>query len=252
MKQPLLLILIALIVGLIPAHAQTGDNISKKEASVVDELKQKTQELLDAVASGKKDVWEKYLADGCIFSDEEGNVRTKDEVIKELAPLPKGYIGTIKMGEPKVLIQDNVIVLSHRDREDLELFNQQIVTYFQVTDSWAKQKGGTWKMVGTVVMAVPNERKPMTIKDLKKLDDYVGTYRLSSEVSYMINREGDKLFGQRTGRGKEELLILYNDVLYKRGVWRGEKVFERNAQGKIIKLLDRRDNNDLVWEKYEK
>jgi hypothetical protein len=62
-------------------------------------------------------------------------------------------------------------------------------------------------------------------------------------------REGDKLFGQRTGRAREELLPLYEDVLYRKGVWRGEKVFERDANGRIIKLLDRRENNDLVWVK---
>jgi hypothetical protein len=45
------------------------------------------------------------------------------------------------------------------------------------------------------------------------------------------------------------LLPLAVDVLYRKGVWRGEKVFERDAQGKIIRLLDRRDNNDLVWKK---
>src|SRR5262245_5448807 len=34
------------------------------------------------------------------------------------------------------------------------------------------------------------------------------------------------------------------------------KVFERDADGRVFKLLDRRDNNDLVWKKtkykYEK
>ncbi len=62
-------------------------------------------------------------------------------------------------------------------------------------------------------------------------------------------REGDPLFGQRTGRAGEELLPLCGDIFFKKGVWRGEKVFERDAAGKIINLLDRRENNDLVWKK---
>jgi hypothetical protein len=45
------------------------------------------------------------------------------------------------------------------------------------------------------------------------------------------------------------LLPLCQDIFYRKGVWRGEKVFERDAQGRVVKLLDRRENNDLVWRK---
>lgn len=38
-------------------------------------------------------------------------------------------------------------------------------------------------------------------------------------------------------------------MFYRKGVWRGEKVFARDAQGRVVKLLDRRENNDLVWRK---
>jgi ribosomal 30S subunit maturation factor RimM len=68
-------------------------------------------------------------------------------------------------------------------------------------------------------------------------------------VIYTITREGNKLFGQRTGRAREELLPLCEDTFYRKGVWRGEKVFERDSKGKVIRMLDRRENNDLVWRK---
>ena len=228
-----------------PSNAATNKN---PNSDVVEQLKQATQELLDAIASGDKAVWEKYLAEGSIYADEERRVLTKDELIKEINPLPKGYIGTIKIGETKALAQDNVVVLSHLDREDLELYGQKLVTYFHTTNTWAKQAGGQWKLVGTQVSAIPNERKPGKI-DSKTLDSYAGQYQLAPEVFYTITREGDKLFGQRTGRAKEELLPLCGDIFYKKGVWRGEKVFERDSSGKIINMLDRRENNDLVWKK---
>ena len=142
-----------------PSEGATSEN---PNSDVVEQLKQATQELLDAIAPGKKEVWEKYLAEGSIYSDEEGNVKTKEEILKEFNPLPKGYIGSIKMGEPKVLIQENVIALSHRDREELELYGQKIVTYFHSTDTWAKQRW-SWRIIATQIMAIPNERKPMAI-----------------------------------------------------------------------------------------
>jgi len=217
-------------------------------AETVERLKRATQELLDAIAPGNKAVWEHYLAAGSIYADEEGRVLTKDEMIKELNPLPSGYIGSIKIGDTKSLVQDGVVVLSHRDREELRLYGQTIITYFHMTNTWAKQADGQWQLVSTQVMAIPNERKPAAI-DPKSLSAYVGQYELAPQVTYTVTLEGDKLFGQRIGRTKEELLPFCVDVFYRKGSWRGEKVFNRDAQGRVIAMFDRRENNDLVWRK---
>jgi hypothetical protein len=246
MMKAILIDVLTVIFALLPS--QDGAATQHSSDAVVSQLKQATQELLDAVAPGETAVWQKYLAEGCIYTDEEGNVKMKEDLLKELKPLPKGYVGSIKMGEPKVFIQADIIVMSHRDREDLELYGQKLITWFHSTDTWARHKDGQWKLVAVQVMAIPNERKPIVISP-KKLDEYVGQYQLAPDVIYTITREGDKLFGQRTGRAKEELLPLCADTLFRKGVWRGEKVFERDAKGKVVRILDRRENNDLVWER---
>jgi hypothetical protein len=246
MKRAILFIALAVLFSLLPA--QTDAATQNSRSAIVEQLKRATQELLDAIAPGETAVWQKYLAEGCLYTDEEGHVKTKDDLLKELKPLPKGYIGSIKMGEPMVFIQENVIVLSHRDREELELYGQKLITWFHSTDTWARQQDEQWRLVAVQVMAIPNERKPIAVSP-KELDAYVGQYQLAADVSYTITREGDKLFGQRTARAKEELLPLCADTFYRKGVWRGEKVFERDAKGKVIRMLDRRDNNDLVWRK---
>jgi hypothetical protein len=250
MKSAKKLLILILIFSLLLVYAQTPDVAASHspDDAIVEQLKRATQELLDAVAPGDVAVWQKYLADGCIYTDEEGNIKTKAELLKELKPLPSGYVGTIKMGEPTVFRQAHLIVMSHRDREDLQLYGQKLVTWFHSTDTWAEQQDGQWKLVAVQVMAIPNERKPLAINP-KGLDDYVGQYQLAPEVSYTITREGNQLFGQRTGRAKEELLGLCADTWYRKGVWRGEKVFERDAKGKVVRMLDRRENNDLVWVK---
>jgi hypothetical protein len=250
LRAPAIAIVLAMTLAPLSAHAQNTNGLASNDTNnaIVEELKRATQELLDAVAPGDVAVWRRYLAEGCIYTDEEGTIKTKEDLLKELKPLPKGYVGSIKMGEPRVLAQENVIVLSHRDREELELYGQKLITWFHSTDTWAKSLDGHWKLVAAQVMAIPNERKPMALSP-KKLDAYVGQYQLATDVTYTITREGDKLFGQRAGRAKEELLPLYQDIFYRKGVWRGEKVFERDATGRVVKLLDRRENNDLVWKK---
>lgn len=241
-------LLLALAATLLAVPAREARAAARGGAGIVEELKRKTQELMDAIALGDKTVWERYLAEGSLYSDEEGRVLTKRELLEELRPLPPGYVGSIRTGDWKTLERENVVVLSHRDREDLELYGQKLVTYFQMTNTWAKGKDGRWQIVSTQAMAIPSERKPSAI-DPSRLDAYVGRYRLAPEVTYTITREGDTLLGERSGRPKEELLPLCMDTFYRKGVWRGEKVFERDGQGNVVRMLDRRDNNDLIWQK---
>ncbi|HWP42766.1 MAG TPA: DUF4440 domain-containing protein [Blastocatellia bacterium] len=246
MKRAILFTVLAASFGSFAARSGAAAQDSRE--AIIEQLKRATQELLDAVAPGDVAVWQKYLAEDCIYTDEEGNVWTKQALLKEFRPLPKGYIGSIKMGEPKVFFQGDVVAMSHRDREELELYGQKIVTWFHSTDTWVKQKDGRWQLAAAHVTAIPNERRPISISP-DKLDDYVGQYQLAPDVAYTITREGDRLFGQRTGRAKEELLPLCADTFYRKGVWRGEKVFERDAEGKVVRMLDRRENNDIVWRK---
>jgi hypothetical protein len=248
MRQLIFCMAVVAIVNLIPVHAMTQIGGTPNNEKIVERLTEATQELLDAIATGNKTIWQRYLADGSIYADEEGRVLTKDELIRELNPLPAGYVGSIKIGATKVLVQEIVVVLSHLDREELELYGQKIVTNYHMTNTWAKQKDGQWQLVSTQVMAVPNERKPATV-DPKSLDSYVGEYQLAPQVTYTVTLQGDKLFGQRSGRAKEELLPLCGDIFYRKGVWRGEKVFEKDGQGRVVNLRDRRENNDLVWKK---
>lgn len=52
--------------------------------------------------------------------------------------------------------------------------------------------------------------------------------------------------GQRTGRPEEELFARDERTFFRKGS-RGEKVFVRDSDGKVQRLIDRRGNNDLVW-----
>src|SRR5262245_16857569 len=88
-------IAIALAIALAPlsVQAQNPNGWAGNDAvgAIVEQLKRATQELLDAIAPGDVTVWEKYLADDCIYTDEEGNVKTRQDLLKDLTPLPKAY-----------------------------------------------------------------------------------------------------------------------------------------------------------------
>lgn len=63
-----------------------------------------------------------------------------------------------------------------------------------------------------------------------------------------MTHAGAKLFGQRVGKPREELLPEAADRFFRPGV-RGVKIFVREKNGQVERLLDRRDGNDLVWKR---
>ena len=97
LQSSLIAIVFAMALASLPGHAQNTNHPTGNGASdaIVEQLKRATQELLDAVARGDVAVWRKYLAEDCVYSDEEGNVKTREDLLKELKPLPKNYFGAI-------------------------------------------------------------------------------------------------------------------------------------------------------------
>ena len=90
---------------------------------------------------------------------------------------------------------------------------------------------------------------PATIVDRRGWDDYVGRYDLSPSVSFTVTREGDRLYGQRTGRPKQELLPETDTVFFNAGAPRTRKIFVRDAAGKVVRIdIDK----DLIGYRPEK
>src|SRR5262249_54844289 len=174
-------------------------------------------------------------------------VLSKAQLLEDFSPLPKGFSGTIKVTEPQVRQHGDVAVLMHRNIENEDIFGQKIISTYVTTDTYLR-RDGAWQLIASHVAILPSELKPVKA-DPKTFDAFVGTYELGEGVSYTLTREGDKLFGQRAGRGKEELLPAGTDTFFVPGRPRGVKIFARAADGKGTEIVDRRDNNDLIWKR---
>lgn len=217
-----------------------------QSSSTEEELKKITQQLLDAVAVGDKAVWERYLADTCLYSSEDGRTLTKSQLLEELRPLPEGYIGKLRVANPQVRQYGDTAIITYDAMEELEIHGQKIKTRFHTTETYLKREG-RWQMIASQVLVVPSDLTPVELSP-KLFDDYAGEYELAPRVTYTVSREGNKLFGQREGRGKEELFPESADRFFRKGV-RGKRIFARDSRGRVIKMIDRRDNNDIIWKK---
>lgn len=68
------------------------------------------------------------------------------------------------------------------------------------------------------------------------LDDYPGTYRLAPTFAITVTRERDRLYVQATDQPKLAVYAAGDDVFFLRVV-KAEVHFERNAEGKVVRLV---------------
>jgi ketosteroid isomerase-like protein len=203
------------------------------------------QQLLDAVTAGDTATWLRYLDDDGLFTDEEANVRDKRTVIAELRPLSPGITGQICVASPRAVVRGDVAVLTYDALETATVYGQVMHTRYHTTDTYAR-RNGDWRLLGSHTSVLPSEHVAVVIRS-EILDDYVGRYALAPDVEYLVERDSARLFGQPGGGPREELLPLGVDHFFRAGVVRGERFFRRDAGGRVDAMVDRRDNNDLVW-----
>lgn len=226
---------------------QQEGGAGSSDAETEKELVGIIQSLMDAVAVGDKAVWERHVADDLIYTDENWRVLTKAEILADFGPLPKGYSGSIKVAEVKSRINGDAAVVSWQALEEETVFGQRLAPVYLVTDTYFR-RGGRWQLVAEQITVRPSERKPFAV-DPKVYDSLTGEYELTPGVTYTVTVEGGRLLGQRTGREKQELLPADVNTYFVKGTVRGEKVFVRDAGGRAASMLDRRENNDLVWKR---
>ncbi|HEX9286724.1 MAG TPA: DUF4440 domain-containing protein [Thermoanaerobaculia bacterium] len=233
---------LALVLTLNPSGGPAGPKAAGTEA----ELTRMTGELLAAVASGDWAVWDKHLDDSMLYTSEDGRTLTKAQLKEEMKPLPPGFSGSIEVESAQVHVYGDAAVVTHEDLERESVFDQKLVSHYHSTDTWIR-KAGRWRLVASQVLVRLQDPAPASISDKGVYADYVGRYDLSPSMTFTVTREGDRLFGQRSGRAKQELLPETDTVFFIAGAPRARKIFVRDANGKVVRILDRRDGRDLVW-----
>jgi Domain of unknown function (DUF4440)/Domain of unknown function (DUF3471) len=216
-----------------------------------DELVRRTQELYDAIVPGDQAPWKKYFADDCIFSDEKGRTFDKPKLIADITPLPAGYSGSIKVNNVQSRIINDTAVLSYDLDETETIFGQNLTARYHVTDTWLR-RSGEWKIIASQAHRY-YEDPAMGKIDPKKFGDFVGVYELAPDQTRSVTAEGGNLFVERKGKKeqlnkKEQLFPETSDLFFRKGV-EGRILFRYDAHGKVDALIDRRNNEDVVWVK---
>lgn len=216
-----------------------------EEAITQDELVRRTQELYDAVVPGNQGPWEKYFADDCIFADEKGRQMDKAKLVSDITPMPKGYSGTIRVMNPVSRIIGDTAILSYDNDETETVFGQHLTARYHAIDTWLR-RNGVWQIVASQAMRY-YEDPAVGRADPAKFPEFSDTYELAKGQTRKIFAEGANLFVERNGN-REQLYPEAPDIFFRKGV-EGRILFRMGANDKVETLIDRRNNEDVIWKK---
>jgi len=202
--------------------------------------------MFDAVVPGNPEPFKKNYADDALFFDEKGRDMDKAALVKDISPMPAGYSGSIKMKNIKSHIESDVAIMTYDLDESETIFGQQLSARYHETDTWMQRKG-QWQIAATQVLRYYEDPAPGKA-DLSKFPQYAGEYELAPGNRMTVGAEGDQLFSKRGERPKELLIPEAADIFFRKGV-EGRRLFRYDTQGKVDALIDRRNNEDVIWKK---
>jgi hypothetical protein len=211
-----------------------------------EELVRNTQEMFDSVAAGDPGPWKKHFADDSMYFDEKGRSMDKTALVNDITPLPRGYSGGIKLVNAKSHIEGDSAILSYDLNETETIFGQNMTARYHGTDTWL-YRNGKWQIVAGQMLRYYEDPAPGKV-DTKTNAGYVGTYELAPEITQVVSLDGADLYAQRTGRAKVQLVPEATDIFFRKGT-EGRYLFRRDDHGKVDAMIDRRNNEDVVWKR---
>jgi hypothetical protein len=159
--------------------------------------------------------------------------------------MPAGYSGAIKIDNVQSRIINDTAVLSYDANETETIFSQNLRARYHITDTWLR-RNGEWQIIASQAHRYYEDRA-VGKADPKKFLAFIGTYELAPGQTRTVAAEGEKLFVERKGK-KEQLLPETSEIFFRKDV-EGRILFRYDANGKVDVLIDRRNNEDVIWRK---
>jgi|ERR1700733_2076707 len=212
------------------------------------QITQYEQQLSDAITNGMPTVWDKYLDPDVIYAEEDDTYKGKDELMKEVRPLPQGLGGEIKVELLSYHEDGDTAVALFRQHEIERYYGQTIHASYLLSTVWKKRADG-WRQIEGQVLAEKTD-PPSVALPASDLQKFAGTYKLKdSEPTYTITLTNGKLMGGRSGKALSEWEAETRDVFFIKGDPRIRKIFQYDATGRVTGFIERRESWDIVWNK---
>ena len=218
--------------------AQADDDFAKV-------VQTQAQELVDAVTNGKADVFAKYMHPDAVYTDEEGTVSTKAQIVGQIGPLPKGISGVLRVSDFRARRFGDIVIANYVIDESEIFHGHPLHCQYRNTDTWILAPDG-WRLLALQAMALRTD-PPARALSAAQLDSYVGRYVLQDGLSFTVRRAGEGLEGQQSNGKARVLKAEIADVLFSPGRPRYRYLFMRDAAGRVDRMIERREGWDIEW-----
>ena len=183
-------------------------------------------------AALKRDMaaWSRYVADDCIFSDEDGVLVTKAQIIEHVGKLPPEYDRSVNPRDYVIHVYGNTAVINFRLTGHEQFTDTDLISEMRYTETYVKQNG-FWLLVARQWGKLPvNFRKPVAV-DTSVYKDYVGQYEWRPGLVETVFVKDGKLWSELDGE-KDEYFPLGSDTFFVKSAL-GTSAFSRDAQGHV-------------------
>ena len=206
------------------------------------ELVQLAQRRFKAFFEGDAATYRQIVAKDAVFAYSNGRVLNYTEALRELEPLAKP--GSFDFHYEDIQFRDlgGGAMLLYR-----LVFNGPEGAYEGwESDTFAHRDQG-WVLVAVHGTTIPYPNRANLSVEPKLLDEYVGRYAGPQDAYYEITRQGNQLFGQRSGFPKVPWSAESSDIFYVPSDPYASRVFMRDARGRISKLVRIEVTGNTVW-----
>ncbi|WP_189048981.1 nuclear transport factor 2 family protein [Aliidongia dinghuensis] len=149
-------------IGLTVVASADACRAASGDALLSARLKRQTQEVLDAGQRGDAAVLARYLDPAAIFTNETGEILSKQQIVDRVQPLAPGaadrHIAVTKWALHR---QGDVATSTFVDELTISCHGQTLVRRYQSTETWARRSGG-WKMITSHTMSLPYDPAAIT------------------------------------------------------------------------------------------
>jgi hypothetical protein len=207
-------------------------------------LLKKTQAFSEAgpVGDGKKMAG---LADPrLIFFNENGDRATRDD-LAAIMPAPSNGVATrMAVTDWDCQVHGDVAVTSFIDTAARTDATGKTTTFrYRSVETWLHQSAD-WTMIGSETVALADD--PATVP-VAAIDDYVGTYRAASGLTFTFTRQGGELAATTGGQPLTVQKAEAPDIFFTPGAARAVKIFRRDSGGRVTGFVYHRTGQAIVF-----
>ncbi len=232
------------VLSISPALAAFGIHAEPASPQVRTEIVSLSQQLMDAIGEGRKNVWQRLVADDAVIVDEFGRRQGKKDIVDSLRPFPPGFSGSIEVRDARVNVYGDTAVIECEEYERETVFGQKLVVRYIAVNTFVR-RDGQWKLVAMEDVTLPTPPPKLAVAGLD-LADYAGTYRYGPDRAWTFSVHGGELsYVTKAGRAAIAVDPVAKDVFMEDNDERNLLVFRRDASGQVTALIERRKFNDL-------